>query len=271
MGTLYIVATPIGNLEDITLRALRILSEVAIVAAEDTRTTRVLLRRHAVSARLLALTDHNAARVVPRLLAALESADVALVSEAGTPAVSDPGYELIRAAIEVGHTVSPVPGPSAVIAALIVSGLPVREFTFLGFLPHAAHARRRALADAARHPRTIVCFESPHRIRSTLADLVEAFGARPMAVCRELTKLHEEVFRGTAAEALEHFGEPRGEFTLVLAAQPEPEPVDCEIVEAELAALKQAGMRAREATAEISRRTGIPRRRLYERWVEIDG
>jgi 16S rRNA (cytidine1402-2'-O)-methyltransferase len=270
MGQLYVVATPIGNLEDITLRALRILAEVPLIAAEDTRTARILLRRHGVSGRLVALTDHNAARVVPRLIEALESGDVAVISEAGTPAISDPGYDLVTAAIAAGFQVSPLPGASAVLAALVVSGLPVREFTYLGFLPHGGADRRRVLAAAATEPRTVVLFESPHRILATLRDIITTFGDRPLAVCRELTKLYEEVFRGTAASALDHFREPRGEFTLVLAGASGKATIDEAAALEALVVLKRAGKGAREATAEVSRASGVARRQLYQAWHELE-
>lgn len=269
MGTLYVVATPIGNLEDITLRPLRVLASVTLIAAEDTRTARVLLQRHGISARLTALTDHNIARAVPRLLKTLSTDDVALISEAGTPVISDPGYELVTGAIAAGHAVIPIPGPSAVLAALVVSGLPAREFSYLGFLPHGGADRRRVLAAAVQEPRTVVLFESPHRLRATLRDLVEIFDDRPLAVCREMTKLYEEDFRGTAERALDHFASPRGEFTLVLAGVP-PAVADEESAVRELADLKRAGMGAKEASAEISRRTGVARKRLYQAWQELD-
>jgi 16S rRNA (cytidine1402-2'-O)-methyltransferase len=270
MGQLYIVATPIGNLEDITLRALRMLGEVSLIAAEDTRTARILLRRHGLNARLVPLTDHNAARAVPRLLDALEAVDIALISEAGTPIVSDPGYELVTSAIAAGHQVIPIPGPSAVLAALVVSGLPAREFTYLGFLPHGGADRRRLLAEAAKQLRTLVVFESPHRLRAALQDMVAAFGDRPIAVCREMTKLYEEVFRGTAAQALEHFTEPRGEFTIVVSGASTREPADASAALEELAILKRNGKGAREATEVVSRRTGIARRHLYRAWHELE-
>lgn len=269
MGTLYVVSTPIGNLEDVTLRALRVLSEVALVAAEDTRTTRRLLDRHGIRTRLVALTDHNTARAVPRLLATLEDGDVALVSEAGTPAVSDPGYELVTAAIAAGYPVSPVPGPSAVLAALVVSGLPVREFTYVGFLPHGAGDRRRLLATLASEPRTLVLFESPHRLRAALHDIAAAFGDRSIVVCRELTKMYEEIFRGTASSALEHFTEPRGEFTLVLAGAPSAGAPDEAAAMQELVRLKRAGVGARQASVQVSRSSGVPRRRLYDAWQQL--
>jgi 16S rRNA (cytidine1402-2'-O)-methyltransferase len=269
MGTLYVVATPIGNLEDITVRALRVLGAVTLIAAEDTRTTRHLLDRHGIRARLVAFTDHNKARAIPRLLTALEAGDVAVVSEAGTPAISDPGYDLVVAAIGAGHTVTALPGASALLVALMVSGLPAREFTYLGFLPRAPADRRRVLADAAAEPRTLVLFESPHRLRGALADIATAFGDRPLAVCRELTKLHEEVFRGTARQALAHFTEPRGEFTLVIAGAATAPPADEAAALRELEALKRAGAGAREASVVVARRTGVPRRRLYDAWQSL--
>jgi len=269
MGTLYVVATPIGNLEDITLRALRVLGEVALIAAEDTRTTRHLLDRHSIRARLTAFTDHNKARAIPRLLAALASADVAVVSEAGTPAISDPGHDLVVAAIAAGHIVTALPGASAVLAALVTSGLPAREFTYLGFLPRTAADRRRALTEAAGERRTLVLFESPHRVRGLLADIAAVFGDRPLAVCRELTKLYEEVFRGTAGQALEHFTAPRGEFTLVIGGATEAAAADEAAALHELALRKRSGAGAREASADIARRTGVPRRRLYDAWQSL--
>ena len=171
MGTLFIVATPIGNLEDITLRAIRVLREVALIAAEDTRTTRILLRKHGITTRLISYNEHNMAVRTPKLLAVLESSDVALVSEAGTPGVSDPGHQIIVAALEAGFPVISIPGPSAVIAALTTSGLPMREFTFLGFLPRRSGERRRALSKLAAEPRTLVLFESPRRLVQTLNDM----------------------------------------------------------------------------------------------------
>lgn len=268
MGSLFVVATPIGNLEDVTLRALRILGEVRVIAAEDTRTTGILLRRHGIRNRLVALTEHNSARAVPALLAELEQGDVALVSDAGTPVVSDPGGALVRAAIRGGYAVSPIPGPSAVLAALVAAGMPAPEFVFSGFLPRAGGARRAALEGLRVERRVSVCFESPHRVRATLAEMAEILGQRELAVCRELTKLHEEIFRGTAAEALVHFQEPRGEFTLVIAAAGDL-PVDETAALQELATLKRAGAHARGASEIVSRTTGIPRRRLYALWPTL--
>lgn len=213
------MATPIGNLEDITLRALRVLNEVPLVAAEDTRVTRTLFAAHAIHTPLASFHEFSTPAQRAKLVAKLEQGDVALVTDAGTPGVSDPGFPLIRDALAAGHTVVPIPGPSAPIAALIASGLPTHAFTFLGFLPRTAQGRRKLFRAQADDPRTLIVFESPHRVRKALDDLQAEVGPeRPIAVARELTKRYEEIFRGTAAEACAHFArsEPRGEFTLVI-------------------------------------------------------
>ena len=219
MGTLYVVATPIGNLEDITLRALRVLREVDVVAAEDTRVTRKLLSAHQIPTPLVSFHEFSSNRRRERVVERLEQGDVALVTDAGMPGISDPGFPLIRDALAAGHSVVPIPGPSAVLAALVASGLPMHAFCFYGFLPRTTAQRRRFFREHADAPSTLVVFESPHRVSAALADLVAELGAeRPVAVGRELTKRFEEVFRGSAAEAAAHFKEhaPRGEFTLVV-------------------------------------------------------
>jgi 16S rRNA (cytidine1402-2'-O)-methyltransferase len=222
LGTLYVVGTPIGNLEDITLRALRVLRTVALIAAEDTRTTRKLLQRYEIATPLTSFHDFTGPGKTRRLVERLVEEDVALVSEAGTPGISDPGYPLIRAALDAGIPVVPVPGPSAVITALVGSGLPMHRFRFLGFLPRKPGQRERLLASLARDPDTLVFFESPHRLVGALEALLAALGDRPVAVARELTKVHEEFVRGTLATALAHFRavRPRGEFTLVVGGCP---------------------------------------------------
>jgi 16S rRNA (cytidine1402-2'-O)-methyltransferase len=280
MPTLYVVATPIGNLEDITLRALRVLGQVSIIAAEDTRTTRKLLAHHGIRARLLSYNEHNKAARIPRLLAVLREGDLALVSEGGTPGISDPGLDLVTATLGAGFAVTPIPGPSAVTAALAVSGLPARHFAYLGFLPRRSGERRRLLASLRHDPRTIVAFESPHRLRRSLEDMRTELGDRRLAVCRELTKAFEEVFRGRVGEALERFPEPRGEFTLVIeGASPSarPEPVEgrageagppLEEVRRELLRRKQAGEPARRVVADVAKRYGLPRRQAYRMWLE---
>jgi len=265
--TLYVVSTPIGNLEDVTLRALRILAEVALIAAEDTRTTRRLLARHGISTPLISFQEHNKSARLPYLLERLETEDVALVSEAGTPGVSDPGYDLVSAATLAGICVSPVPGPSAVTAALAVSGTPGSQFVYLGFLPRRASERRKLLASVADEPRTLVCFEAPHRLTASLADICACLGDRPMAVCRELTKLHEEVYRGSVSEAKAHFEAPRGEFTLVIAgATPSPKASGEAEALAELLLLRSQGVSTRDAVSAVAARTDVPKRTLYRAW-----
>ncbi|MDO8530671.1 MAG: 16S rRNA (cytidine(1402)-2'-O)-methyltransferase [Dehalococcoidia bacterium] len=265
MPTLYVVATPIGNMEDLTARALRILREVQLIAAEDTRTTRKILARHGITTPLVSFHEHNKAARLPALLNALADKDVALVSDAGTPLVSDPGYELVVEAVRRGYRVAPVPGPSAITAALAVAGLPADQFTFLGFLPRDKKARSRLLAEVGSQPRTIVAFEAPHRVRASLADMALALGDRRMAVCRELTKLYEEVFRGTAREALEHFAQPRGEFTLVIAGgtPTAAAPVTGPDAQKRLKALLAEGVAPKEAVARVVQETGLRRRDVY--------
>jgi len=271
MPTLYVVATPIGNLEDITLRALRVLQEVSLIAAEDTRTTRKLLSHYGIKARLTSYHEHNKEAKIPYILDALRHGDVALVSESGMPAVSDPGYDLVAAAAEAGVPVVAVPGPSAVVAALAVSGLPTRQFTYVGFLPRRRGERRRLLSTLTAQPQTIVSLESPHRLLAALSDLLAVLGDRRIAVCRELTKLHEEVFRGRISEAIAHFQEPRGEFTLVLegALQPAEVVVPTEAVLAELRQLRQQGMAPRQAVTQVAQQFGLPRRQVYRLWLQL--
>jgi 16S rRNA (cytidine1402-2'-O)-methyltransferase len=216
MPVLYVIATPIGNLEDISLRALRILQEVKLIAAEDTRTTRHLLSAHNIKTPLTSYHEHSKRAKLDYLLDYLKKEDLALVSEAGMPGLSDPGYELIVAAIERGISVVPIPGASAVITALVVSGLPTDQFLYVGFFPRRKGQRQRLLSSIVDEPRTIVAFETPHRLREALSDIEESLGNRRISVCRELTKVHEEIFRGRVSQAREHFDEPRGEFTLVI-------------------------------------------------------
>ncbi len=221
MGTLYIVGTPIGNLEDISERALAVLRQVSLIAAENPQRTQRLLARYEIRTPLMRYTDAYQRKKRQRMegvLAALEQGDVALVSEAGMPGLADPGYELIMAAQERGVPIVPVPGPTAVAAALSVAGLPSERFLFLGFLPRTSNARCELLAPLVNSPFTLVAYEAPHRLLATLADLEHLFGDRPMAAACELTKLFEEVRRGTAADLLAYYGShrPRGEFTLVI-------------------------------------------------------
>ena len=270
-GTLYVVGTPIGNLEDLSPRAARVLREVALVAAEDTRVTRRLLNRLEARPRLVSFHEHNWRERLEPVLQALEAGDAALVSDAGMPGVSDPGRELVAAAAARGIRVESVPGPSAVTTALAVSGLPADSFQFLGFLPRRRGERQERLREAAASPLTLALFESPHRLRATLEDIKLIFGERPIAVCRELTKLHEEVFRGTASAALEHFGVPRGEFVLAIAgATPEaPAEDDADAIRRFLLERQKSGIRARDAVSEAAGHFGVAKNRAYQLWLEI--
>ena len=221
MGTLYVVATPIGNLEDMTYRAVRILREVSLVAAEDTRVTRKLFAAHDIHTPLASFHEFTSPTRRTRLVDRLREGDLALVTDAGTPGISDPGYVLVRDTLVAGYEVVPVPGASSLLAALVASGLPMHAFCFVGFLPRTTAQRRKLLSQHADDPNTLVALESPHRLVRALQDIVANLGPeRPLAVARELTKKFEEIFRGTAAEALAHFQQeaPRGEFTLVIGA-----------------------------------------------------
>ena len=271
---LYLVATPIGNLADISLRALEVLAKADLVVCEDTRTTRKLLTAHGIAARLTAYHDHNAARVRPKLMKRLECGEaVALVSDAGTPLISDPGYKLVAAAAEANVTVTAVPGASAGLAALTVSGLPSDRFLFAGFLPNRSGARRRALAELAPIPASLVIYESARRLPAALADMAEVLGPRPAAVARELTKLHEEVRRGTLPALAEHYqraGPPKGELVVVIGpAGPDSAAApDAEVLDAQLgAALRRASLR--DAVAAVAEATGLPRRQVYARALEL--
>jgi 16S rRNA (cytidine1402-2'-O)-methyltransferase len=221
MGKLYLVATPIGNLEDVSARALRILQEVHMVACEDTRHTQLLLRRHEIRAKhLTAYNEFNHRRQVPILIGQLGRGwDVALVTDAGTPGLSDPGEQLVRAAVDAGHDVVPIPGPAAAIAALVASGLPTREFTFVGFVEKKSGPRRRLLERLIGEGRTVVIYESPYRTGDLLSDLAAVAPTARVAVARELTKVHEEIVRGTATELAERYAEkaPKGEVTIVIS------------------------------------------------------
>jgi 16S rRNA (cytidine1402-2'-O)-methyltransferase len=221
MGTLYLVATPIGNLEDLSPRAVRILREVGLIAAEDTRVTRKLLTHFGIHTPLTSYFEHNKITKLETILNALSKGDVALVSDAGTPTINDPGYELVHSALEAGHTVSPVPGPSAVVAALAASGMPTDSFLYLGYLPRKSVERLACAEQVGSFNHTLILLESPHRLLAALKDLQAALGDRQIAICRELTKVHEEIWRGCISDSFEHFSqnEPRGEFTLVIAGQ----------------------------------------------------
>ena len=271
MPTLYVVATPIGNLEDITIRALRVLGEVDLIAAEDTRVTRRLLDRYQIETPVTSYHEHNKRSKLKRLLEALVEKDVALVSDAGMPSISDPGSELVAAAAEAGFAVVTLPGASALTTALAVSGIAADEFIYVGFLPRNMSSRRELIRTLADEGRAIVAFETPQRLLGTLRHLRDVLGDRPMAVCRELTKLHEEVFRGTAEGALAHFERPRGEFTLVIEAAPEPEERRGEreeLARRMISELRNDGARSRDVVARVSAESGLGRRQVYRLWLE---
>jgi 16S rRNA (cytidine1402-2'-O)-methyltransferase len=271
MGTLYLVATPIGNLEDISLRALRILREVSLIAAEDTRQTRKLLGRNEIRTPVVSYHEHNKQAREAEILEVLGRGDVALVSDAGTPGLSDPGYELVQAAIAAGFTVSPVPGPSAPVAALVASGLPADEFVFVGYIPRRSADRLRLFDRLSREKRTIVAFEAPHRLRRSLDDLVATFGEdRPAVTCRELTKVHEEILRDSLGGIKDHFGrvDPRGEFTLVIGGAPEGMTWQADEVRRALAVWLGSGMSPTQAARIVAAEAGWSRREVYRLAVE---
>lgn len=293
MGTLYLVSTPIGNLEDITLRALRVLREACLVAAEDTRQAQRLLARYEIDVPCLAYHEHNKLARLDDVLTALASGDVALISNSGTPALSAPGFELVSACIAAGLPVVSIPGPSAPIAALVVSGLPADQFTCVGFLPRRGAERRALLSSLAELPQTLVCFEAPHRLVDALADLLAILGDRRIAVARDLTRPHELVRRERIGQALAHFTahRPRGEFTLVVegrrwrAARDQPDAQSADGVaapddlsglpsEAEVAArlrqLRDQGKSGSAAARQVARELGINKSLVYQIWIGLD-
>ena len=266
MGTLYLVATPIGNLEDISARALRILAQVRLIAAEDTRHTGKLLEYFKIHTPLTSYHEHNKLVKLDHILSVLEQGDVALVSDAGTPVLNDPGLELVRAVLDSGYTVSPIPGPSAPLAALIASGLPTDAFLYLGYLPRKAGERQKLLAGIQDLPFTLIFLEAPHRLLAALQDLVSVLGDRQISVARELTKLHEELYRGSISQALAHFSAqpPRGEFTLVLAGYlPEVSIWSEEKLLGEVRAGLVKGEPGKRLAALLAEQSGWSRRKIY--------
>jgi len=269
MPTLYVVATPIGNLEDISLRALRMLREVKVIDAEDTRKAKRLLSTYNIRTPMTSYHEHNKWTKLDYILGCLEGGDVALVSEAGTPGMSDPGYELVVAANQRGIPVVPIPGPSAVITALTISGLAINRFTYLGFLPRKVGSRQNLLESIANETGTIVVLESPHRFLAALKDMLLILGDRKIAVCRELTKIHEEVFRGRISQAIVHFTEPRGEFTLVIEGKVENnKPILTEDIEKQLYKMRLSGITAKEAIAKVAGETRLSKKELYRAWLK---
>ncbi len=269
MGTLYLVATPIGNLEDMSPRAIRILKEASLIAAEDTRHTGKLLKHFEIETPLTSYFEHNKLDKLDFVLDRLSTGDVALVSDAGTPAINDPGYELVRAALASGFDVLPVPGPSASLAALTVSGLPTDSFLYLGYLPHKTSERHKFVGQVASLPYTLIFLESPYRIVESLEDLLSIFGDRRICVAREMTKMFEEYWRGTIGGALEYFkSQPaRGEFTLVVEGKPGDE--EQKWTEEQLSAAIEAGVKsgksAKDLSAELAKVSGWSKREIYSR------
>jgi len=273
-GTLFVVATPIGNLEDITLRAIRVLRNVNLVAAEDTRRTRTLLQHYDIHTPVTSLHEHNEQEKSPELLARLGAGEsIALVSDAGTPLVSDPGFVLVREALAAGVRVEAVPGASAVMAALSVSGLPLESFAFLSFAPSRRAPRRRWLENLKGEPRTIVFFETPHRIGDTLADIAEVLGDRWVVVARELTKVHESVYRGWASELVGRDIPARGEFVIMVSAREQQESPDLRgssvlhgepsIADRFCHLTKIGALSRRDAVAQIARERRVSRQEVY--------
>jgi len=294
MGTLYLVSTPIGNLEDLTLRALRVLREASLIAAEDTRHTQRLLSRYEISTPCLAYHEHNKLSRLDDVLTALANGDVALVADAGTPAVSAPGFELINACIAAGFAVVPVPGPSAPIAALVASGLPADQWTCVGFLPPRGAARRALLQSLADAPRTLVCFEAAHRLIDALTDLLAILGDRRITIARDLTKPHEQFRRERISQSIAHFQEhrPRGELTLVIegrhwpvasrtaraipslaassAALPDEDQLPSEAdVAARLRTLRDQGKSGSAASRQVARELGLNKSLVYQIWIGL--
>ncbi len=270
-GVLYIVATPIGNLEDITLRALRILKEVDLIAAEDTRHARILLQRYEIRTPLTSYHEHNErAKARPLVERLLGGEKIALISDAGTPAISDPGYRLLVEAIGAGIKVIPVPGPSALVAALSASGLPTDRFAFEGFLPAKKQERKDRLKKLARDPRTLIFYEAPHRLKESLADVLEMLGDRQIAVGREISKMHEEFLRGRVSEIFAQLAdrEVRGELTLVVRGCAESE-VSQEELSTEARGLLQAGMSVNRVAGLLSERYGISKREIYQMALKL--
>jgi 16S rRNA (cytidine1402-2'-O)-methyltransferase len=268
MGTLYLVATPIGNLEDLSPRAMRTLREARLIAAEDTRVTRKLLTHFDLHTPLTSYFEHNKLAKLDTILATLSEGDVALVSDAGTPSINDPGYELVKAALSAGHSICPIPGPSAPLAALTTSGLPTDSFLYLGYLPRKSSERQALAGQITNLTYTLIFLESPHRLLSALKDLEFSLGDRQIAVARELTKVHEEIWRGSISAAIEYFiqTEPRGEFTLVVAGNTKSE--KRKWMEEQIVIAVKFGLKEGESPSVLAKRvaqeSGWERREIYK-------
>ena len=276
MGTLYIVGTPIGNLEDLTERSRVVLGSVVLVAAEDTRVTRRLLNHIQVRTPLISYHAHNWKTRIPTILESLNSGNVALVSDAGMPVISDPGSQLVSQTRAAGHIISVVPGPSAVTTAIAVSGFSGDSFLFLGFLSRRKKDRIEKLESIKTFMDPIVIFEAPHRLLATLKELLNIVGDRHIAICRELTKWYEEIFHGLISEAIDYFDNPRGEFVLVVSGSevllnPMSDDSKLERAALELVELKKSGYRAREAVALVTAEYKLPRKTVYQLWLKQEG
>jgi len=272
-GVLYVVATPIGNLEDITLRALRVLKEVDLIAAEDTRHTQKLLSHYAIKRPLTSYHEHNERVKAPALVERLRRGEsIALVSDAGTPAISDPGYRLVVAAVEAGIQVTPVPGASAMTAALSGAALPTDRFVFEGFMPAKKTERRKRLQELRADRRTLVCYEAPHRLAELMGDMLEILGDREVAVAREISKVHEEIRRGRISEILKQFagGDVKGELTLVVGGSREDANVSQAQLEREIEKLRSEGMRVKEIAEVLGIKLGYPKKLIYRLALQLD-
>lgn len=267
MSYLYLVATPIGNLEDITYRGVRTLKEVPLIAAEDTRVTKTLLKAYQIDTKLTSYHDHNKEKKTPELLSHLKGKDLALVSDAGTPGINDPGFYLVQAALAAGHQVIPIPGPSAPIAALSASGFPSDNFLYLGYLPRKSKGRQDLLKELKDLPWTLVFLETPHRLLSSLEDMLIILGEREIAVARELTKLHEEIFRGTVKKTINHYQvkEPKGEITLIVSGKFDSAVWTREqLLSAIQEGLKKEGLSPTQLAKSLVKESGWSRRDIYD-------
>ena len=270
MNTLYVIATPIGNLEDISARALRILRDADLIAAEDTRITIRLLKHYEINTKLISYHEHSKPSKLNRLIDALSENDLALVCDSGTPGISDPGRELVMAAITMGCKVVPIPGPSSITAGISVSSLDTKRFIFLGFLPRKSSERIKLFRHSIPENTDVVFLESPKRIRKTLTDILVSLGDRNVTVCREMTKIYEEIFFGSVTDALEHFIEPRGEFTVIIAGGIDniANNLTEENARKMLSQLRSIGVSGRDSVEFVVSQTGMPKRKVYQIWQD---